>query len=86
MSDQKKDQKEDAAANAENAPSTIADEVLEDVEGGWSWGVTQPTLRRTNQVSITGSNFETIYGGAGNDDVMSRDFSSIINPDSMLKR
>ena len=86
MSDQKQDQKEDAAANSGDTPSTIADEVLEDVEGGWSRGVTQPTLRRANQVPITGSNFETIYGGAGNDDVMSTDFSSIINPDSMLKR
>ena len=83
MSDQKKNHKDDIVAKAEDAPETISDDALEDAEGGWSWGVTQPTFKAPTRVSIAGSNFETVYGGVGNDDVMESPGLDRINPKNM---
>ena len=85
MSDHKKDQTDDIVTSTEDAPEAISDDALKDANGGWSWGVTQPTVRSLDQVSVTGSIMDTIYAGVGNDTI-NADFGSIINPDSMLKR
>ena len=85
MSDQKKDQQDDIVTSAEDAPEAISDGALEDVEGGLSFNFTKIKFDSTNQVSVTGSNLDTIYAGIGNDTI-NADFTSIINPDSMLKR
>ena len=79
MTDKKKTE-DDIVATPESEPETISDQALEDANGGWSWGVTQPTLTSTSTVKLAGTNFETVYGGAGNDDVLDSRQLEGINP------
>ena len=85
MNDPKNNQKDIVAVEADDSPDMIADEALEDVEGGLSLNFTRTKFRAVNNISVTGSNLDTIYAGIGNDTI-NADFGSIINPDSMLKR
>ena len=84
MSDQKQDQQDDIVTSVEDAPEAISEGKLEDVKGGLSLNFAKTRLSTTSKLD-TGINADTIYSGVGNDTI-NADFSSIINPDSMLKR
>lgn len=72
MSDKDKQKNDDIVSTAEDAPETISDDQLEDVDGGaWSLSSTRITSYSTSGPSlIRQPNMETVYGGVGNDDIL----------------
>ena len=72
MSDKDKQNNDDIISTAEEAPETISDVDLENVDGG-AWKlrnvqVTSYSFGGTN--AIQQPNMATVYGGVGNDDIL----------------
>lgn len=71
MGDKNKHKDDDIIASAEDAPEMIGDDQLEDVDGGgWSLQRTRFTSISPAGSDIVQPDAETIYGGAGNDDLI----------------
>lgn len=71
MGDRNKSKDDEIIASAEGAPETIGDYQLEDVDGGgWSLQRARFTSISPAGTDIVRPNAETIYGGAGNDDLI----------------
>ena len=80
MSDKDKQKDDDIISAAEDAPETISDDDLENVDGGaWTLRNVQVTgYSFGGSSAIQQPNMETIYGGAGND--------MIVDPGALLSR
>lgn len=71
MSDKDKQKQDDIISSAEDAPETIGDEQLNDVDGGWTLKNVQITSYSTSGPSLSKQPLmATVYGGSGNDDIL----------------
>lgn len=78
MGDKDRNAGNDIIVSAEDAPEIIGDDQLEDVDGGgWSLQRTRFTSISPAGPDIVQPNAETIYGGAGSDDLI--DITSIVS-------
>lgn len=81
MSDKDKQKDDDIISTAEDAPETISDAQLEDVDGGawtlknvtvssYSFGGTSALNRSNMETIYAGDNFDTIYAGDSMDGIL----------------
>lgn len=85
MTDKKKP--DDIVATPEDQPEILSDDQLSDAQGGLHIG--QAGLRKNTVLSggttmlKPGLNFETVYGGVGNDDILDVGADLVSNPRKM---
>lgn len=81
MSDKDKQKNDDIVSTAEDAPETIADEQMEDVDGGawtlrdvkvssYSFGGTSALNQPNMDTVYGGGSMDTIYGGSSKDGIL----------------